>query len=750
MHASFHRRIELFRYVERTLFSRTRRRDGASRLRPRLETLEDRLNPGGAFPPNTYFWTAKGDGMTWNDPNNWQHFTAPTFAPLPGSPPPFSDVIFPSRTLLPKGSPTTINFNFAYSGMPIDSLEADDSYTFQGNPLTIVDLLTVPSSFSGFSPPPVVTFLLGGLSFTPGAVIETAPNTTIQLANATTPTGLQLSLTGPVTKTGGGQLVIDTQSIQYPNSGLVQPIPITIQGGTIALDASSNLEGISFMISSAANLLIADNVVTQIGPVYGTGTIDVEGKSTTGDQTSLSVYVPASITDAFHGSIEGLGQFTQLGHGTLILQNLDFGDAGSVQVSFGSLFLDGSISAGSLNVFPYATLGGVGFWSFSGSVLFQPGSTYEVTLDGTAPGRQYTTLKSQGTMASVNIASSILSGSVGYQYQQGDQFTIIASPSITGQFQNVIGGVVLLGGVSFQVSYSSTAVTLTALKSETTTKLTRSSSTSNPGQKVSFSAMVRTRTGPVTSGYVTFAFGSGLQINAQVNSNGVATAATQDLPVGTTPVVAGYDGAGANLPSTSPTLTQTVVPYSTRISLASAPDPSTAGQPVTLTAHVSAAGKPVAAGTVTFSRGRQFLGTAPLDASGNASLMLTSLPAGKVKIQAIYTGSTDYFGSSSQKVTQSVLPAPTSTTLALSTQTTAQGDARYVLIATVAIESSGAPVPGGTVVFRRNGQTIGTARLKGGTAMFSLGARAPANQKFVAAFQKSKSFLASTSPPVQT
>jgi len=750
MYLKSHAKISLLRYLEQTLRRRMSWCGGKSKVRPWFERLEERLTPSGFFGPNTYFWTAGGDGTSWNDPNNWQHFNPPTFAKLPGAPTAFSNVVFPATTLLPKGSPTTINFNFNYSGMPIDSLSVDDSYTFEGNPLTIVDLLTIPNSFSALSPPPVVTFLTGGLNLSPGAVIQTAADTTIQLANASTPTGLELGLTGAITKTGGGQLVIDTQSIQYPNSAIVQPIPIAIQGGTIALGASTNLPGISFVISPAANLAIADNVVMQIGPLYGEGTVDLEGQPTAGDQTSLTIYVPVSVTDAFNGSIEGLGQFILGGHGTLALNNLDLSDAGSVQVSYGSLIVNGSISAGSLVVLPDASLGGLGFWSFSGSIVFQPGSTFDVTINGTTPGSQYTKLVSQGPAASVNLGSSILAGSVGLQYQQGDQFTIIASPSLTGQFQNVVGGVVSLGGVPFQVTYSSTSVTLTALQSVTTTQLVSSTSTSNPGQPVSFSATVSTRTAPVSAGTVTFLLGSALQVTAPVNDSGVATITTEALPVGTSPVVAVYNGAGANLPSTSPSVTQSVVPYSTVTSLATAPNPSTFGQPVTLAAYVSAAGMPVTAGTVTFTRGLQVLGTAPLDANGNASLTLSSLPAGKLRIQAVYTGSTDDFGSSSPIVIQSVLPATTSTSLTLTTQTTARGGVRYVLVATVANESSASPVAAGILVFRRNGKTIGKARLKGGMAVFSLGPRAPVNQKFVATFQGSASFRSSTSPAVQT
>jgi hypothetical protein len=98
-------------------------------------------------------------------------------------------------------------------------------------------------------------------------------------------------------------------------------------------------------------------------------------------------------------------------------------------------------------------------------------------------------------------------------------------------------------------------------------------------------------------------------------------------------------------------------------------------------------------------------------------------------------------------MSQSVAPAPTTTSLTLTTQTLTRGGVRYLLVAEVASETS---VPTGVVAFRRNGKTIGKAKLKGGTAVFSVGSRAPVNQKFVATLQKNASFLSSTSPPVQT
>src|SRR5262249_45945860 len=64
------------------------------------------------------------------------------------------------------------------------------------------------------------------------------------------------------------------------------------------------------------------------------------------------------------------------------------------------------------------------------------------------------------------------------------------------------------------------------------------------------------------------------------------------------------------------------------------------GQPVTLTAHVapaSAAPNNAVSGSVTFTDGALTLGTATLDANGNASITVTNLPPGKSSVVAAYT-----------------------------------------------------------------------------------------------------------------
>src|SRR5262245_28640869 len=98
-----------FRVAIRSAFrvqARTQR--GRANLRPQFDTLECRL------PLSTFTWSAGGDGMTWNDPNNWRHFDPMQKAQVPGTPTAFSNVDFPPQAILPVGFSTTIDFDFAF------------------------------------------------------------------------------------------------------------------------------------------------------------------------------------------------------------------------------------------------------------------------------------------------------------------------------------------------------------------------------------------------------------------------------------------------------------------------------------------------------------------------------------------------------------------------------------------------------------------------------------------------------------
>ena len=544
------------------------------KARPRLEVLEPRLTP------STYVWTALGDGQTWNDPNNWARLGPSKPTQPPAVPTPYSDVIFPPIATLPAGSSTTINFNFIYLYMPLNSITIEGAYTFTGNPVTIDQSLSLANPFTPNSGATTAIIQLAGLELQPGVVVSAASGSTLKLGTTAAPTSLQLLLEGSLTKTGGGDLAIDTRNVSYSNVTTVQPIPVVINGGSITLGTSVNLTGVSFQTNSQSGLVVNDNVVALIQSLTGTGLVNLAGTTIAGDQTSLAVAVPIGTSDQFGGLIDGIGSFIMTGTGTLMTGAIDFGGSGGLQITGGTLDVDGSISAGSLQVSSIATFGGLGLWNFSGAVVFQTGSTFDVTFAGTTPGTQYT-LSSPipNTTSGLSLANPTLMAAVAYQFEQGDLFTIISAPLVTGAFQNVVAGQAILGtGVIFGASYSGTAVTLAPLQSETTTALGSSTNRSNTGQLVTFTASVNTRTSPASVGTVSFLLGSTVLATVPLGNNGTASFSTASLPLGSYGITAIYNGAGGILSSRSAAVMQSVVPYSTVTSLAGSPNPSLLGQ----------------------------------------------------------------------------------------------------------------------------------------------------------------------------
>src|SRR5204863_209760 len=100
-----------------------------------------------------------------------------------------------------------------------------------------------------------------------------------------------------------------------------------------------------------------------------------------------------------------------------------------------------------------------------------------------------------------------------------------------------------------------------------------------------------------------------------------------------------YSGDASFSGSTSAAHGHTVNPASTSTSLASAPNPSTFGDNVTLTASVTVnppgAGSP--GGSVEFFDGASSLGTSPVSA-GSAVLNTSALSAGAHSLTAVYSG----------------------------------------------------------------------------------------------------------------
>jgi hypothetical protein len=186
----------------------------------------------------------------------------------------------------------------------------------------------------------------------------------------------------------------------------------------------------------------------------------------------------------------------------------------------------------------------------------------------------------------------------------------------------------------------------------------------------------------VPTGPVTFSEGS-TTLGMATLTNGVATFSISSLALGGHSVTADYSGDTDFTGSDSVVLTQSVISPSTT-EVAPSTTTATVGESITLTATVvvpPGTGTPtgtitfvdvnsgtqtagasvmtnaVSAGSVTAPAGT-VLGTAPLDANGHATLVVSSLPAGTNVIYAEYSGDATHAASVSEVAVVKVTGVP--------------------------------------------------------------------------------------------
>ncbi|MGP4004866.1 beta strand repeat-containing protein, partial [Streptomyces sp. 8N706] len=206
------------------------------------------------------------------------------------------------------------------------------------------------------------------------------------------------------------------------------------------------------------------------------------------------------------------------------------------------------------------------------------------------------------------------------------------------------------------------------------------------------------------TGTVTFTIsGGGGTTTIPVDTDGTATLTLNTLPSGSHTVTATYNGDSDFAASTG-TDTHTVNRAATTITVTSTPDPSVFGQPVVFTAVVASvapgAGTPTGAVTFSVSGGGPTL-TGALDASGVASVSISTLPAGDYSVTATYDGDTNYASSASSDA-HTVNRASTTTTVTSTPDPSVFGQ-DVTFTAVVAPVSPGAGVPTGTVTLLESG-----------------------------------------------
>jgi hypothetical protein len=289
-------------------------------------------------------------------------------------------------------------------------------------------------------------------------------------------------------------------------------------------------------------------------------------------------------------------------------------------------------------------------------------------------------------------------------------------------------------------SYDAFVTKIGNLLSSTTT-LTSSSSPSALGQSVTFTSTVTPQGSGTPTGTVTFTYSSTTLCNAVTLSGGTATCAYSALPVGSDIVTATYSG-DSNFSGSSASLNQTVNKAITALTLVSSVNPSGLDSPVTFTATITPQYGGQSTGTVTFKDGTTALGSVAV--SGNAASLTTSgLAMGTHSITAIYSGDSNFIGSTSNTVSQVVTKATTTTTLVSSVNPSVQGKP----VTFTAVVSSPAGTPTGKIEYLNGKTVLATIKLTSGSAKYTTSKLPPGSNAITAVYEGDPNNSSSTSAP---
>jgi len=233
--------------------------------------------------------------------------------------------------------------------------------------------------------------------------------------------------------------------------------------------------------------------------------------------------------------------------------------------------------------------------------------------------------------------------------------------------------------------------------------------TSAPGERVAFRAQVVSSAG-VPVGFVQLRRNGQRFRTTVLDEAGFANFPAMTWPLGRQSMAAYFEGNMEFEESLSEPLLHTVGPFHETTTTLTGPATSSWGQVATFTATVRSDGG-VPRGSVRFRLvgADTDLGQASLDAQGVAVFRPSILPVGEHQIVATYSFNEWEFRASSSEPFRHVVTAQTTTSLT-GPATSTRGES-VTFVATVRF---GAQLPGGTVVFRRDGVQFASVALDAG------------------------------------
>jgi YVTN family beta-propeller protein/uncharacterized repeat protein (TIGR03803 family) len=281
---------------------------------------------------------------------------------------------------------------------------------------------------------------------------------------------------------------------------------------------------------------------------------------------------------------------------------------------------------------------------------------------------------------------------------------------------------------------------------QTTTTISSSPNPSAVSQSVTFTATVTSPSSGTITGTVNFTYASTTLCSAVVLTGGMAACTYSALPAGSDLVVASYSGNASFAPS-SGNVTQAVTQAgqsTTTTTVTSSANPSTFNQQITFTATVVGQSGGAPTGTVTFGDGVTTLGSSTLS-GGTATLSIATLAVGPHPITAVYSGDTNFVGSSGS-LNQTVNKASTAVALLSSVNPSALNQP-VTFTATITPQNGGQVT--GTVTFKDGSTTLDVATVSGNVASFTTGSLANGTHSITAFYSGDSNFPGSTSNLLQ-
>ena len=303
--------------------------------------------------------------------------------------------------------------------------------------------------------------------------------------------------------------------------------------------------------------------------------------------------------------------------------------------------------------------------------------------------------------------------------------------------------VAVYSGDSNLTASTSPALTQDVAQATTTTAVSSSSALASNGQPVTFTATVKPTSGNGETGTVQFQI-DGNDVGSPLALNGDTVAyATSELGVGSHLIVAVYSGDSNFATSTSSTFPQSVAQAATTTSITSGNGSAIYGQSVAFTVTVTPNVGVGPTGTAQIQIDGISVGNAVALSGGTAAYATSTLSAGSHSISAVYSGDSNFAGSTSATFTQAVMR--TATAVAVTSDNAAPVYGQPLTFTSAVTPNVGAG-PTGTVQFQIDGGNVGSPQpLSGNIAAYTISTLAVGSHSIVAVYSGDDNFISTTS-----